>query len=279
MNIESLNKSQIVLLTLLVSFVTSIATGIVTVALMSQAPPAITQTINRVVEHTVERIVPAQQVAAAAAAPVVKTVIVKQSDAIAQAVATVSSSVVRIVLSSDKDATPIAIGVAVSPAVVATDSAGIKDGVAYSAILADGTTVPLGTDSHAAGGIALLGIRITKGATSTPKTFTPAGISAGKLQLGQVAIALTGLKSPRIATGVITSLSVDAADTSTTTPATSATAVETNISLDTLASGTPFVDTDGNVLGIYTISTGGVVPASVISALIASLSAPAKAAN
>ena len=34
MDLEKLNKSQIVLLTLLVSFVTSIATGIVTVALM-----------------------------------------------------------------------------------------------------------------------------------------------------------------------------------------------------------------------------------------------------
>ena len=278
MNIEALNKSQIVLLTLLVSFVTSIATGIVTVALMSQAPPAITQTINRVVEHTVERIVPAQQIAAAAAAPVVKTVFVKQSDAIAQAVATVSSSVIRIALSSDRDATPIAIGVAVSPTAIATDSAGIKDGVAYSAILADGTTVPLDADSHSAGGIALLSIRV-KAATTTPKAFAPAGISAGKLQLGQVAIALTGLKSPRIATGVIISLSVDAANTSTTTPATSATSVETNISLDTLASGTPFIDTDGNVLGIYTISTGNVVPASVISTLIASLSASAKAAN
>ena len=34
MNMEELSKSQIVLLTLLVSFVTSIATGIVTVSLM-----------------------------------------------------------------------------------------------------------------------------------------------------------------------------------------------------------------------------------------------------
>ncbi len=64
MNIDDLSKSQLLLLTLLVNFVMSIATGIVTVSLLDQAPATITQTVNRIVEHTVETVAPASQVAA-----------------------------------------------------------------------------------------------------------------------------------------------------------------------------------------------------------------------
>ena len=52
---ESLTKTQIVLLVLLVSFVTSLATGIVTVTLVNQAPQPVTHTINKVVEKLVPR--------------------------------------------------------------------------------------------------------------------------------------------------------------------------------------------------------------------------------
>ncbi len=59
MDVKDLNKSQLILLAILLSFVTSIATGITTVTLMEEAPKTITIPINRVVRETVEKIVPA----------------------------------------------------------------------------------------------------------------------------------------------------------------------------------------------------------------------------
>ena len=56
MDIKELNKKQLILLTLLITFVVSIATGIVTVTLMQQMPKSTTQTINNVIQRTIEKV-------------------------------------------------------------------------------------------------------------------------------------------------------------------------------------------------------------------------------
>jgi len=60
MQIDELTKSQLLLLALLVSFVTSIATGIVTVTLVNQAPTDVIRTINREVQTIVEKVTPGE---------------------------------------------------------------------------------------------------------------------------------------------------------------------------------------------------------------------------
>lgn len=54
---DNLNKQQVILLALLVSFVTAVATGITTVSLMDQSESGVPQTIYRVVEKTIEKVI------------------------------------------------------------------------------------------------------------------------------------------------------------------------------------------------------------------------------
>lgn len=62
MDIKELNKTQLILLAVLLSFVTSIATGITTVTLMQQAPASFTVPVTRIIRETVEKIVPIESV-------------------------------------------------------------------------------------------------------------------------------------------------------------------------------------------------------------------------
>ena len=81
MDIKDLNKPQLILLAVLLSFVTSIATGITTVTLMQQAPASFTAPVNRVIQQTIEKI---QQVEGKTT---VQTVIVKEEDLVVDAIA------------------------------------------------------------------------------------------------------------------------------------------------------------------------------------------------
>lgn len=94
---NDLNTQQIVLLCLLVSFVTSIATGITVVSLMEQAPDPVSQTINRVVEKTIERVVEApKDDEEQPVERVVETVVVNQEDLTIEAVQGNAQKVARV---------------------------------------------------------------------------------------------------------------------------------------------------------------------------------------
>ena len=88
MDIKDLNKPQLIMLALLLSFVTSIATGITTVTLMQQAPASVTIPINRIVRKTVEKIVPVEGKST--------TVVIKEEDLVVDAIAKNQSAIFSI---------------------------------------------------------------------------------------------------------------------------------------------------------------------------------------
>ena len=81
MDIKELNKPQLILLAVLLSFITSIATGITTVTLMQQAPKSITVPVSRVIQQTVDKI---EQVEGKT---VTQTVVIKEEDLVVDAIA------------------------------------------------------------------------------------------------------------------------------------------------------------------------------------------------
>jgi serine protease Do len=98
---EQLTKTQVVLLVLLVSFITSIATAIVTVALYEQMPSPIIQNINRIVEKTIEKVVPSQTDNEKDKGNSVKTFYVSQEDLTVKIINDISSAVVSVVATKD----------------------------------------------------------------------------------------------------------------------------------------------------------------------------------
>ncbi|MBI5456913.1 trypsin-like peptidase domain-containing protein [Candidatus Kaiserbacteria bacterium] len=249
MDIERLSKSQIILLTLLVSFVTSIATGIVTVSLMDQAPPSIAQTVNRVVERTVEKIVPSGQAAGAAAASE-KTIVVTESDLIVKAVESATPSIVRLFTTSLDAAGKesdvfLGLGIVVSEGgVIATDAASLPASGTLVVSTEDGQRLS-GTliSSDAKSGLALL-----QGATSTAEglvTWKSAILSESKQSLGETVFTISGRTATRIGDGIVTALG--SSETGTAEDI-----VETNIPVGSVAFGSPLVNMNGQIVGIST---------------------------
>lgn len=245
MELERLSKSQVVLLTLLVSFVTSIATGIVTVSLMEDAPPTITQTVNRIVERTVETVSPSQP--AAAVTTIEKEVLVGESEQFARAIERVAPSVVRL-YAPGKDESGNDVRMFVGHAVVVNREgalladAGTPEG-ALTALRSDSIEVPVNTAARPEGS-PLMRLQ----ASPPPElnlTWEPAVFSQEKVRLAAPMVAIGGRTGTRVAQGIVTGFGGPEKDGAPSY-------VETDIASDTIAAGSPLIGIDGSVRAIAT---------------------------
>jgi len=243
MDIEKLTKSQIVLLTLLISFVTSIATGIVTVSLMDQAPPAIAQTVNRIIERTVEKVTPAGQTASTIVTQE-KTVVIKEADLISQAVQRASPSVVRFYTTDKENPTFLGLGVVLDGKGVMAGDADMfgKGGEAIADL--GGSRVHVTVSSQdAASGVAFLSSATTT-LDGKPASWSPVVLAGGEPVLGASVVVLAGKTTSRVASGIVTTVDTSADK--------KVTIVETDIASDAILPGSPVLTIDGTLLGLST---------------------------
>ena len=278
-----MNKNQLILLCILVSFVTSIATGVLTVSLLKEPDQPISQTINKVIERTIERVVSAPPVERVVTKEV--TVIVTEEDLIMKVVNTASSSLVRInKLVGDKISATLT-GFAVGNDLIATViPAGAEDNNGYaSAVTWRAETAGNNYDLSLVGQIspitvfrlgqktakALSAVSIVSSVISgqtgvATDTFTPLHLSSDLVAtIGQtvVGIGLSGLSDNTVAVGIISSLNRP--------HATSTSIIKTNAATAD-NSGGPLLNIKAEVIGIIG-QVGESWPAGRIKAAIDSI--------
>ena len=204
---EDLTKHQLILIVLLVTFVTSIATGIITFTLLSEAPVEVTQTINRVVEKTIERVVtePGKP------DKVVTTVIVNEEDRVLEAIAKNEKSIVRL-KTTGADGTEVVsgLGLVVSgDGVIVADLRSYNVAASYTISFHDGQSYPVSkTSINSEAGLVFL--KVDAPLKDLKYTFYPAIFgNSDDLKIGQSLVAISGLSSNAASIGRVFQLKFD----------------------------------------------------------------------
>jgi hypothetical protein len=250
MNIDDLSKSQLLLLMILVNFITSIATGILTVSLLDQAPENVSQTVNRIVDHTIETIATSTPIAAIVnptPTVVTKTIIENTDDLLTAAISDQAERSVQI-YSNEGTSTPVvALGTYLPKAraiVTATQNELPADIIV---VFADGSS-QMASISHSGATLTIYGF-----ADSSILPAAPAATLATEdsLKQGQAVVALTSDGSA--VTGIVSKVD----DT---------TGIHTSLPL--IPAGYAAVDAAGDIIGISSGVAGIYFPADKISTLL-----------
>ncbi|MGH7175584.1 MAG: hypothetical protein ACREGR_04485, partial [Minisyncoccia bacterium] len=183
MNLEELSKSQLLMLTLLVNFVVSIATGILTVSLLDQAPAVVTKTVNQIVDHTIETVAAAAPVVAP---PIASTPSPSEQDLVTSALAATEARTVIIYPASGTSSPAVGIGTYL-PKSRAVATAALESLPAQALIVfASGTSSPASL-AHKGGGVAIYGFG---DAAILPAAPVPTLVPSANLELGETVLAI-----------------------------------------------------------------------------------------
>jgi S1-C subfamily serine protease len=234
--VEDLTKHQLVLLTLLVSFVTSIATGIITFTLLQEAPIEVTQTINRVVERTIEQVVPND-----GGKEIVREVqVVSEEDLVLESISKSAKSVVRIkTLGFDGTEIVTGLGVVIGEGLVVADAQSITGGSNYTVIFPDSKAYGV-AKTYTSNGMTFLKI----GKPANEKyTFFPASLgNADSLKLGQTVIAISGKVTNSVSIGRVSQIEK-------TSDASGISRIMTDIRFIKAQPGSPLLNLAGEIIG------------------------------
>ena len=235
MELGKLNAHQAILLTLLVSFVTSVATGIVTVSLMEKAPADITRVINRIIEKPIETITPGGNIVRE------ETVVVREGDLISEAIATAAPSVVRIYRIENRDKrTFIGLGVITDYQGTVMTGGNLLDAKErYTVITSSGTEFiadEISSQSDTQGILKLEAVEGMSLADLPSVSFAP----YDTLVLGQTVVAIGGETTLTVSAGIVMELMAEEK------------LVRAGVSNTTISPGSPLIDIHGRVVGLLT---------------------------
>lgn len=242
-DIEDLNKTQLVLLVILLSFVTSIATGIIAAALVERTSPQTTQTINRVVQRTIEKAVPSYVPGKT------QTIIVKEDDLVVDAVTKTRAGTAALETSNGEavsTAYSLGGGTFIAPA------AGLLKDIEYQ--------VAIGENAYDVKIISIseyLGIAVLVGTTTDgaeKKLVAPVVSKDADIRAGQTAVFVGQTLVEKSTVQATAAKTIKSEDDSVLA---SWNAVDTAAPLSGIPSGTPVVDLDASILGfVFTTMKG-----------------------
>lgn len=251
MDIEELSKSQLILLMILINFVVSVATGILTVSLLDQAPQVVTQTINKVVDHTIETVTKTVPAISPTPAP-------SNQDQVTGAIAAAAERTVGIYSQTTGTTTPaLSLGVYIpfARAIVTAARESLPKNVKIE--FSDGEVIDASL-SKSGSGLMIYGFSES---AQLPKSGSITLLSSSELKLGQTAIAI--LPDGSATTGIVSRVTGSGIRTT----------------LPDIGTGSGAVNLAGDLIGVAasSASPGLLISAENISALLIATSTATKA--